>query len=99
MPLSVYGYTPADIGCSIKMAHRIFRKVQANCRKFSMICFKDNALKTLISFYRVFTDLWPSLHLQTQTYQHLSHKKLVLCNIGSWCRHMSNGVAQEKVER
>ena len=52
-------------------------------------------LKTV--FRLIFADLWPPLHLQTHTRQHLiSHEKLALCNIG---RHMSNGVAQEKVER
>ena len=57
-------------------------------------------MKTLISYLRIFADLWPSLHLQTYKHQPIvSHEKLVLCNTSSWCRHMSNGVAQEKVER
>lgn len=45
---------PGDIGSRRKMALRILRKLQANCRKFPKVCLKDNALKTLISCRRIF---------------------------------------------
>ena len=42
------------IGSGRKMALRIVRKLQANYRKFPMICTKDTTLKTLTSFSSYF---------------------------------------------
>ena len=45
---------PVNIGSGRKMALRFLRKLQANYRKFPIICIKDIALKTLISFWSYF---------------------------------------------